>query len=303
MTIDPQKIINTPFGLSVANFIGRYTPNRLGHSIVDSMADFISAHKDWKAVRAARLNQWVVRGENLASEALDEAVRENFRYTARSIFDLYHNINNPEVFRKIVDVHPTAEQFVQRPEYAERGMVVAGIHMSNFDFIAQAAGVVGVKAMFLVMPDMNPAYRKQLEMRKKNGMNVAPATTAAIKQAVRYLRDGGVVMTGIDRPDESLPHRPRFFGRPASLPVHHIFLALKAQVPVLVGSVIWQPDGRYHFLFSEPIEMQPHPDRHMEIMLNAEAVLHVAEGFIRHDPSQWAMTFPLWPEVFDQLPV
>jgi KDO2-lipid IV(A) lauroyltransferase len=302
MTIDPQKIINSRPGINLAYFIGRYTPYWLGHRIALFGADRLSARKDWEMVRAVRCNQWVVHGENLDQAALDETVRENFRNTARSIFDLYHNINNLKIFRQIVDVHPIAEQFVHRPEYADRGLMVVGVHMSNFDFIAQAAGVVGVKAMVLAMPDMNPGYRKQLEMRREKGLNIVPASSGTIKQAIKYLRDGGVVMTGIDRPDESYPYRPKFFGRPAALPIHHIFMALKAQVPILIGSVIWRPDGKYHFLFSEPVEMQPHPDRHQEILQNAETVLHIAEDFIRQDPSQWSMTFPVWPDVMDQVP-
>ena len=97
--------------------------------------------RDWKLVKAARLNQWVARGENLDRAALDEAVRENFRSTAHSIFDLYHNINNPESFHNIIEIHPIAEQFLKRPEYSERGLVVAGLHMGSFDFIGQAAGI------------------------------------------------------------------------------------------------------------------------------------------------------------------
>ena len=170
-------------------------------------------------------------------------------------------------------------------------------------FIGQVAGIAGVKAMFLALPDVHPGYRKQLEMRKEKGMNIVPTSSGSIKQAVKFLRDGGTVMTGIDRPDESFQYRPLFFGRPAPLPIHHIFLALKAQVPVLVGSVIWQSDDKYHFLFAEPIEMQPHPDRHQEITQNAEYALQIAEGFIRQDPSQWAMTFPVWPDAMDQVPV
>ena len=253
-------------------------------------------------VQAVRLNQWVVHGGNLSQLTLDEAVRQNFRNTARSIFDLYHNINNPKVFRQIIDVHPMAEELLHRPEYADRGLVVVGVHMSNFDFIGQVAGMAGVKAMFLGMPDMHPGYRKQLEMRKEKGMNFLPTSTTTIKQAVRFLQEGGTVMTGIDRPDESYPYRPLFFGRPAALPFHHTFMALKAQVPVLVGAVICQLDGKYHFMFSEPIEMQPHPDRHQEILQNTENVLRVAEGFIKQDPSQWSMAFPVWPDAMPQVP-
>ena len=303
MPVDPQKTINSPLGLSFALLIGRYTPDRIGHPLVDFAADRISARKGWKMVKAVHLNQWVVHGETLNQLALDEAVRKNFRSTARSIFDLYHNINDPNVFRQIIVMHPLAEQLLARPEHTERGLVVAGIHMSNFDFIGQAAGMAGLKAMILGLPEMHAGYQKQLEMRQERGMNIVPTNSGTIKQAVKYLRDGGLVMTGIDRPDESYPYRPLFFGRPAALPIHHIFLALKAQVPILVGSVIMKSDGKYHFLFSEPIEMQPHPDRHQELIQNAESVLRIAENFIRQDPSQWSMTFPVWPDVMDKVPL
>ncbi len=302
MTVEPRNIINSRYGLNLAYLIGRYTPNWLGRRIASFGADRISARKDWKLVQAARLNQWVARGENLDHTALDEAVRENFRATARSIFDLYHNINNPNNFRDIIDVHPIAEEFLKRPEFSERGLVVAGLHMGSFDFIGQAAGVAGVKAIYLGLPDLNPGYQKQLEMRREKGMNMIPTSSASIKQAIKYLRAGGMVMTGIDRPDESIPYRPLFFGRPAALPIHHIFIALKAQVPMMLAAAICKSDGKYHFLFSEPIEMQPHPDRHMEIIQNAENILKVAEGFIRQAPGQWEMTFPVWPEAMNEVP-
>ena len=73
-------------------------------------------------------------------------------------------------------------------------------------------------------------------------------------------------------------------------------------MPIIVFATLKQPDGKYHLLFSDPIEMQPHPDKHTEIILNAEAILQVAEGFIRQDPAQWSMTFPVWPDILDQVP-
>jgi lauroyl/myristoyl acyltransferase len=302
MTIEARNIINSPMGLNLAYMIGRYTPQSFGHRIAKFGADRISARKSWKMVRAARLNQWVAYGKNISSSALDDAVRLNFRATARSIFDLYHNINNPAIFQKIIAVNTLAEQFLNRPEFAERGLVVAAIHMGSFDLIGQAAGVMGVKAMYLVLPTINAGYEKQLEMRREKGMNILPTSNHSIKLAIKYLREGGVVMTGIDRPENSLPYQPRFFGHPAHLPVHHVFMALKAQVPVLVAAVMFQPDGRYHFLFSDPIEMELESDRQMEIVHNAEKILLVAEDFIRRDPSQWAMTFPVWPDMLDKVP-
>ena len=302
MSLEPRKIINSPFGLSLANLIGKFTPYWLGYRIAIFAADRISARKDWKLVHAARCNQWVVHGEQLKGPALDKVVAENFHSIAYSIFDLYHNINNTAAFLRLIEPHPTAIELVQRPEFSSRGLVVAGVHLSNFDMVFQMGGLAGIRAIAITLPELSPGYQKQLELRVKKGMRIMQGSVGSLKRAVNHLRAGGMIITGIDRPDESYPYRPRFFGRPAALPIHHIFLALKAHVPIIVAATLRLPDGKYHLLFSEPIEMQPHPDKCTEIILNAEAILQVAEGFIRQDPAQWAMTFPVWPDALDQVP-
>ncbi|HSB66246.1 MAG TPA: hypothetical protein VLD65_06680, partial [Anaerolineales bacterium] len=219
---------------------------------------------------------------------------------ADAIFDLYHNIDNPSGFLRMIEPHPVAIQLVQRPEFSERGLVIAGVHMSNFDMVFQMGGLAGIQALGLTMPELSAGYRKQLEMRVKKGMFLLQASVGNIKHAIDHLKAGGMVMTGIDRPDESYVYRPKFFDRPAAVPIHHIFLAVKARVPIIVGATIKQPDGKYHFLFSEPIEMQPHSDRQTEILLNAERVLQEAEKIIRINPRQWSMTFPVWPDIVEQ---
>jgi KDO2-lipid IV(A) lauroyltransferase len=302
MSIEPRRIINSPFGLSLAYLIGRYTPYWLGHRIALFAADRISARKDWKMVQAARCNQWMVHGEHLEGPALDKAVADNFQSIGCSIFDLYHNLNNSAAFLRLIEPHPTAIELVQRPEFSNRGLVVAGVHMSNFDMVFQMGGLAGIKAIALTMPELNAGYQKQLDMRLRKGMRILQASVGTLKHAVDHLRAGGMVITGLDRPDESYPYHPMFFGCPSALPIHHVFLALKARVPMIVAATLKKPDGKYHLLFSEPIEMQPHPDRHTEIVLNAETILRVAEDFIRQDPAQWAMTFPVWPEALDQVP-
>jgi len=143
----------------------------------------------------------------------------------------------------------------------------------------------------------------EYEMRKKTGMNLVPASFSALRQAIRYLQQGGVVMTGIDRPIPEPKCRPRFFGRPADLPVHHVYLAAKAHVPVMVMVTIRLAGGKNHILTSDPIEMESHPDANMEMLRNAEKVLSIGEDFIRQAPNQWSVPLPVWPEVLDQTPV
>jgi lauroyl/myristoyl acyltransferase len=302
MSFEPRKIINSSFGINSAYLIGKYMPNWLGQRFVALTADWISAHKHWNLVQAVRCNQWVARGENINGHALDDVVRENFRSIANSIFDLYHNIDNPSAFLRIVEPNPTAIQLVQRPEFSDRGLILAGLHISNFDMVFQTGGLAGMKALVLTLPELNTGYQKQVEMRVQKGMQIIQASVGTVKHCIDHLKAGGLVLTGIDRPDAGSRYRPRFFGRPAALPIHHVFLALKARVPVILGATIKRADGKYHLKFSEPIDMQSHPDRETEILLNAENILHVAETFIREDPTQWAMTFPVWPEALDLVP-
>jgi len=297
MPLEARKIINSPYGLNLAYAIGRYMPYWLGRRIAIFASDFISARQDWKMVRAARCNQWVVRGEQVNGHDLDQVVKENFRCIADSIYDLYHNIENPAAFLRLIEPHPTAIELGQRPEFTGRGMILAGVHLSNFDLVFQMGGLTGIQAIALTMPELSAGYQKQLEMRARKGLHILQASVGNIKHSIDHLKAGGMVITGIDRPDDSYVYRPKFFGHPAAVPIHHIFLAVKARVPIVVGATIKQSDGKYHFLFSEPIEMQPHPDRQTEILLNAERILQVAEKFILQDPSQWSMTFPVWPEV------
>jgi KDO2-lipid IV(A) lauroyltransferase len=183
--------------------------------------------------------------------------------------------------------------------------VIVGIHLSNYDlaFLAlQAVYLRSKKALILTLSELKGGYQWQYEMRQNKGMEIVPTTPSALRQAVERLRSGGIVLTGLDRPIRIAKYRPRFFGRPASLPVHHIYLALKGHAPVYLTGITMQADGTYHLFISEPIAMRSHPDRQKEILMNAETVLQVAENFIRPVPQQWAMTFPVWPDALNQVP-
>ena len=132
-------------------------------------------------------------------------------------------------------------------------------------------------------------------------MNLIPASVSAMRDAVKHLKQGGLVLTGIDRPVPDPRARPRFFGRASSLPIHHIYLAMKAEVPVIVVAARLGADGRYHVTTSEPIEMESDLDREKGIMRNAERVLKEAEKFILQAPEQWSMSLPVWPDLMDNI--
>jgi KDO2-lipid IV(A) lauroyltransferase len=300
MSPDTRRMVNSSIGVGLAAFLARAAPPWLGYRIAYFLADRLAGRRGWGMVRAVRANQWVVSGGRLRGAALDEQVRLTYRNTARSIFDLHRDIKKASVVKRLVEEDTILQDLLQRPRYAERGLVVVGIHMSNFDFILQAAFLLGANALVLTVPDLPGGYQRQFEMRRRTGMNLVPASMGALRKAVEHLKQGGWVLTGMDRPVDNPTCRPRFFGREAMLPVHHIYLALKAHVPLIVGSALRRPDGSYHFMASEPLEMQRGGDRDEEIRLNAEVACCEAERFIRMAPEQWSMSFPVWPEALDE---
>lgn len=262
----------------------------------------MAARRDSKLTRVVRTNQWVVRGADLEKQVLDQAVVETLRNNARDIYNLYHNIQNPEATQRMIVISPVDGELVTRPEFSDRGLVIVGLHLSNFDLILQSICRQGFKAMVLTIPNPQGGRRVEYEIRRRTGMNLVPASVSALKQAVKHLERGGMVLTGLDRPVHEPKYRPNFFGCPASLPTHYISLATKACVPIVVMAAIQQADGKYHVMSSEPIEMEHDPDHGRGIVRNAEKVLKQAETFIRLAPQQWNVPLPVWPELLDIIP-
>ncbi len=176
--------------------------------------------------------------------------------------------------------------------------------MSNFDLIGRAVVLRGLPLHILSYPQPNGGYRWQNELRQLPNMLVTPMSIEALRQASDTLRANRVVITGVDRPlpNPDAKYRPRFFGLPSAMPVFHVRLALKHNLPVIVLSGHRQKNGRYCLWASEPIWMKRSTDLIEETVTNAEKVLTVIADFIRKYPQQWAMFYPVWPQVRASVP-
>jgi phosphatidylinositol dimannoside acyltransferase len=297
MPFDLQTLINSPIGVGLALGLGRFLPASVGYRLADRLALLIAAQKRSAIVRAVQANQWVVHAGDINSNALDSIVKAVFRNTAYCLYDFYHHLDRYTGMEKRIHFSPQSEALLESRGSGESGVVIVGVHLSNFDLVAHEAARRGLKAMMLAYTNPGKGYQWQNELRRRAGLELVPASTQAARQAVRRLKQGGNVLTGIDRPIQDVKYQPIFFGRPANLPVHHVYLALAAQAPIVVVAAIKQPDDSYYIQVSEAVQMQPCLDREKEILVNAERVLKVAEGMIRQAPEQWSMFFPVWPGI------
>jgi lauroyl/myristoyl acyltransferase len=301
MLFDLQSIINSRFGIGLALGLGRILPESPGYRLAEGVASLIADQKRSAIVRAVQSNQWVLHGCNLRSDELDRVVKAVFKNTADCLFDFYHFLNDPSEAEKRIHFCPSSKALFDNLSQREKGVVIVGLHLSNFDLVARESARLGLKAMVLAYAIPGKGYQWQNEIRRRAGLDLVPASPQAIRQAIRKLRKGGNVVTGIDRPLQDVKYKPLFFGRPANLPVHHIHLALAADTSIFVAAAFKQVDGNYQIQVSEPIQMQRCSDRDEEILMNAEKVLEVAEAMIRQAPEQWSMFFPVWPDVIPML--
>jgi lauroyl/myristoyl acyltransferase len=301
MRFDLQSIINSRLGIGLALGLGRILPESPGYRLAEWLALLIASQKSSPMVRAVRVNQWVLRGGDLRPDELDRVVKAVFRNTADCLFDFYHFLDRSSEMDERIHFCPRTKDILGNRGRSKKGVVIVGVHLSNFDLVAFEAARQGLKAMVLAYATPGKGYEWQNEIRRRAGLELVPASTQAVRQAIHRLNQGGNVLTGIDRPIQDVKLKPLFFGRPANLPLHHIHLALAADTEIFVVAALKGADGNYRVQVSEPIQMERCSDRDEEILINAEKVLAVAEGTIRQAPEQWSMFFPVWPDVLPML--
>jgi lauroyl/myristoyl acyltransferase len=293
-----DRVIYSSAGLRAAEALARIVPPSVGYRIADWIARWLASGRDSRLMKAARANQQVIAGGHLSAASLEQAVRAMCRYAARSQYDLYHNVSNRAAIEAIYHFDPACDAFLERKEFEPRGLILASLHTPGWDLGLRwlCRDKLGFSPVVLTISDPEGGRLLEFEGREKTGMEMVPGSAMGLRRAVRYLQQGGLVLTGIDRPVPGTHPTPRFFGHAAELPVHHIYLALKAHVPIVVEISRLGEDGHYHVHASSPIEMEPRPDREEELLFNAEKILGVAQGFIGQVPLQWLMFLPVWPD-------
>lgn len=297
-----QSIINSRLGIALVLGLGKIIPAKFGYKLANHLADFIASRKNSKIVRAVRANQWIVTGEGLSKEALDNHTKETFRQTARCIFDLYHNMHNYQAIVEKVILSPKLIDFLDTRSKGKEGTLMVAPHLSNFDMAGRAIALNGYDIQALSYPQPQGSYQWQNRLRRETGIDITPMSTESMRKAKSRLKNGGLVLTGIERPLASTNYYPRFFGRPAPLPTSYVRMALQTHSAILIVACIGTPETDYFVECSDLIYMKSYDNVTDEIERNAEKVLKQIEPYIRDHPNQWAMFYPVWPETLDEMP-
>jgi KDO2-lipid IV(A) lauroyltransferase len=293
-----QRFFRSSFGVSLGLALGRLIPPKLGYWLVTVGAKHLARKSESPMVKAVRANQAVIRGGKLAPEEIELAVEQVFTHAGRCFVDLFHNLQNPAGLKDLCPLDENLKRLIDWSQDDEFGAFIVAPHLSNFDLALLAAAYHGLKGQVLTYGSPTGGYKIQNDLRAKTGLLITPVSPEVHQQAIKNMRDGGFVITAVDRPIRQKAHFLNFFGRPSPLPAGHIRMALDAAVPFIVAAAEMKPDGKYLINISDPIPLVHHNNPDQEIRINGEVILSVIEGHIRRNPDQWLMYYPVWKDEY-----
>ena len=297
-----RSIINSRLGIGLILGIGKLIPPKVGFKLADWVAMKIASRKESQMVHSLRANQWVVTGQKLSTEELDAQVLDTFRHIAHVQYDLYHNLDNHQATLDRMILCPQLVGLLNSRMGGNEGTLILAPHLSNFDLAGRAMALNGYNIQVLSYPQPHGGYQWQNRLRKDIGIEISPMSTESLRRAKTRLKDGGFVISGLERPLVDTNYHPKFFGYPAPVPVFYVRLALQTNSAILIIACVGTPEENYTLECSDLIYLKPDDDPLREIERNAEKVLKAAEPFIRKHPEQWAMTYTVWPFALNKMP-
>jgi lauroyl/myristoyl acyltransferase len=293
-----KELFTRPLVIRMAMLIGQLVPRKIGLLLAALIGTILGSLKRSQMVQAIRANQYVIHDRDLDEKTLRKLPRVVFRSASKCIFDYFYFLSRPDKLLRIVKFDAKAEAVFDRINQNKPCMIVCP-HLSNFDLMGYALALKGIEAQILSFPNPKETYKVQNKIRGSIGLNVTPMSFSAFREARIRLRNGGSILTGLDRPIDPNgieKYQPIFFGYPANLPVTYVRMAKEAHAPVIVMAVAYQPDDTYTLEASSPIWIEPSDNPETELLMNTEKILKVAGKFITHYHKQWAMFYPIWPE-------
>ena len=298
-----NQIISGKFGIGMALALGRVLPPRVGYHLADAAASWMSRRPNIGIVQALRSNIRVSSGFTLTYKEINSRVLKVLQNNNRALFDFYHYMKSPQEILNRVEFSAEFQPVFAMCKNQTKPVVFVAPHTSNFDLAGQALALRGLRVQILSYPQPPKGYQWQNQLRAQFGLEITPMSIESMRLAKKRLKEGGSVLTGLDRPMKESNYPVRFFGYPALLPVSHVRLAIETGADVVVVACITLPDGRYQLTSSGLIPMHKDPDRKKETILNTERVLFEAEKIIKRVPDQWSMFYPIWPEFIDDIRV
>ena len=233
-------------------------------------------------------------------DATPDAIRRiawrNFRNHSKAYADLMQLPRaRVETLKPLLEVR--GEEHLREALARGRGVLVVSAHMGSWEIAAAIwSATVAPVALFAETLDPPELYQWYRSTRQRLGISVLPLDLGGLKQVVKGLAAGEMIVTAVDRDLTGTGIDVDFFGRPAPIPTGPAAIALRRGTPILPVCVTRLPDDRLLAEGFPPIYAEPGPDREADIRAVTERLVRHLETIIRAHPDQWHVPHKIWPD-------
>jgi lauroyl/myristoyl acyltransferase len=244
-----------------------------------------------------RSNMRHVLGPDASEEEIDRVSRQCARNTGRYYADVVgmHGMDVKRFWAE--DMTIDGLEYLEQAKAAGRGVIIASAHYANPEFAVQGLAAIGIKVFALVEPLEPPELGRLMRgLRTVYGHIYEPVSFSAIRDALTWLRNGGVSAILIDRDIQKRGIVLDFCGAPARFPTGAVDLAMRTNAMLLPGWVRRTGGFKMYTRLGPPLEMVRTGDREADIRTNTAALLALFEKHLKEDPGQWSVLDRIWPD-------
>ena len=176
-----------------------------------------------------------------------------------------------------------------------KGLMLLSGHYGNWELLAYSAGLYSqIPITIIVKPQKNKYADELLNKYRTQAGNEVISMYHSARKVFKILRNGGALALLADqsasKEDDIFIE---FFGRKASTFQSPAFLALKLDVPIIMGFAVRQPDYTYRVRLQEIRHDDLDPDEEGIKELSRRHV-KMLENAIREHPGLWAWQHRRW---------
>ena len=277
-------------GLRLAVRLVPLLPHRACFHLARFLGALISIF-DRHRYKVALNNVEVAFGDRLSIHQRCEIVRESFQNFARTMLDL---LWSPRLTRENFSRYIELQNFEEtaRGTGAERSVIIACYHYSNFEWLSLACGFLGLTGTIIMQEFKNslldPTFKK---LREQSGHELIPRERGLVRP-YKVLRRRGrtALLVDLTVPPSQGAVVIDCFGLKTSVTSAHAWLHEQTGVPIIPAHCEPLPGGRYRLVFHPMIDIAVGMT-HQQI---AQACWNSIEPYVRKNPAPWLWMYKHW---------
>lgn len=217
----------------------------------------------------------------------------------KNYFDLFrgHRLSGEQVMAEVQEL--SGVEHLEAAIAAGKGIVGGSAHFGNFNMFVYLASVYMRDKSPVIVPveRLRPArvFDMLSKLRASQGITVVPADSAG-RMIIKKLREGALIGLALDYDVTGSGQIMDFFGAPARLPDGAAALAVKYNVPLIIGFIRRLDNNKCTVVIEPPLEIDRTDDLAHDTRITLSRIIARMEEWIRKYPEQWLMFQPLWEE-------